>query len=260
MKRVLIDKLVGIANLARLAFVVALWLMAATIVGVWLTFFFATPFHFHAHIDEITLATDFQYIPYVNAVSDAEVSIRPWFWRKLTIRFDQRPTYTATGVEKASRIAVQYDVRVPRQLDSLNRSGSALGIKFASEHPFGKDVGWGGAVWAGLRGESFEVSYAERVLNRLLTPRETEHVQATTPWSYRFDAPIYAPLIVLVAILLVMPRSAGPFRRWRRRRRNLCVGCGYSLEGNLSGVCPECGLERVQLKSEKETMDSGRAT
>ncbi len=33
----------------------------------------------------------------------------------------------------------------------------------------------------------------------------------------------------------------GPLRRYRRRRRGLCLTCGYDLEGNLSGVCPECG-------------------
>lgn len=26
-------------------------------------------------------------------------------------------------------------------------------------------------------------------------------------------------------------------RRWRGR----CLACGYSLRGNVSGVCPECG-------------------
>ena len=34
------------------------------------------------------------------------------------------------------------------------------------------------------------------------------------------------------------------FRRERlaeRRRRGLCTACGYSLTGNTSGVCPECG-------------------
>lgn len=30
-------------------------------------------------------------------------------------------------------------------------------------------------------------------------------------------------------------------RRWRRRRRGLCINCGYDLTGNVSGVCPECG-------------------
>jgi hypothetical protein len=32
--------------------------------------------------------------------------------------------------------------------------------------------------------------------------------------------------------------------RWRRERRHaakVCVTCGYSLTGNVSGICPECG-------------------
>ena len=34
---------------------------------------------------------------------------------------------------------------------------------------------------------------------------------------------------------------------WRRRRPSLpenCAACGYSLIGNLSGTCPECGMRR----------------
>jgi len=34
---------------------------------------------------------------------------------------------------------------------------------------------------------------------------------------------------------------AGPVRRRRRRRRGRCATCGYDLQGNESGVCPECG-------------------
>jgi hypothetical protein len=29
-----------------------------------------------------------------------------------------------------------------------------------------------------------------------------------------------------------------------RRKRGLCVGCGYDLTGNVSGVCPGCGGAR----------------
>ena len=36
----------------------------------------------------------------------------------------------------------------------------------------------------------------------------------------------------------------GPLRRWRRRKRGSCIRCGYNLEGNVSGVCPECGETR----------------
>lgn len=33
----------------------------------------------------------------------------------------------------------------------------------------------------------------------------------------------------------------GPLRRYRRRRKGLCLKCGYNLTGNTSGRCPECG-------------------
>ena len=32
-----------------------------------------------------------------------------------------------------------------------------------------------------------------------------------------------------------------PLRRRRRKRRGLCLACGYDLRANTSGVCPECG-------------------
>lgn len=35
----------------------------------------------------------------------------------------------------------------------------------------------------------------------------------------------------------------GPVCRFRRRRRGLCVKCGYNLTGNTTGVCPECGTK-----------------
>jgi len=57
-------------------------------------------------------------------------------------------------------------------------------------------------------------------------------------WYVRF--PLWAPLLLFStypAIALIR----GPFRRWRRRRRGLCIRCAYNLHGNVSGVCPECG-------------------
>ena len=58
---------------------------------------------------------------------------------------------------------------------------------------------------------------------------------------------VNAPFWFLALILAAYPAIAfirGPFRRWRRRRRGLCLRCGYDLEGNVSGVCPECGEAR----------------
>ena len=38
----------------------------------------------------------------------------------------------------------------------------------------------------------------------------------------------------------------GPFvvRRYLRRRRGQCAGCGYDIRGDVAGGCPECGIGR----------------
>ena len=49
---------------------------------------------------------------------------------------------------------------------------------------------------------------------------------------------------VLVGLLCQYPAinfRRGPLRRWRRRRKGLCLKCGYDLTGNVTGRCPECG-------------------
>ena len=51
-----------------------------------------------------------------------------------------------------------------------------------------------------------------------------------------------------VAAVFALPAGAraaawllGFARFCRRTSRNLCHRCGYSLTGNTSGTCPECG-------------------
>jgi hypothetical protein len=58
---------------------------------------------------------------------------------------------------------------------------------------------------------------------------------------------ITVPTWIVAGALLAYPVLAvtrGPVRRYRRRRRGLCLKCGYDLTGNISGVCPECGTEK----------------
>ena len=51
-------------------------------------------------------------------------------------------------------------------------------------------------------------------------------------------------LVIVLAALTALTFIRVPFRRWHRRRHGLCIRCGYNLEGNVSGVCPECGEAR----------------
>ncbi|HSU67250.1 MAG TPA: hypothetical protein VLJ39_10275 [Tepidisphaeraceae bacterium] len=60
--------------------------------------------------------------------------------------------------------------------------------------------------------------------------------------SYTVHA-LYTPWALWTMLTALLPAAA--VWRWRhglsRSRRGLCIACGYSLTGNLSGVCPECG-------------------
>lgn len=59
---------------------------------------------------------------------------------------------------------------------------------------------------------------------------------------WKLEIPLWCPMALFVpypAIAFIR----GPLRRWRRRRKGLCLACGYDLTGNMSGVCPECGTQ-----------------
>ena len=60
-------------------------------------------------------------------------------------------------------------------------------------------------------------------------------------WRYIY---FVLPIWIVVTALFAYPAIAfyrGPVRRWRWRKYNCCTACGYSLMGNTSGICPECG-------------------
>ncbi|UCD27323.1 MAG: hypothetical protein JSV03_09325 [Planctomycetota bacterium] len=56
---------------------------------------------------------------------------------------------------------------------------------------------------------------------------------------------IRVPLLLLFVLFCAYPIANFTFRRYyrhyRRRKKGLCLKCGYNLTGNVSGVCPECG-------------------
>ena len=52
------------------------------------------------------------------------------------------------------------------------------------------------------------------------------------------------PLWTVIVATATYPTIAfirGPLRRHRRRKLGQCLRCGYSLEGNVTGICSECG-------------------
>ena len=57
---------------------------------------------------------------------------------------------------------------------------------------------------------------------------------------HRLRMPLWVPFLIF-APYPTLAFFRGPVRRYRRRKRGLCVNCGYNLTGNISGICPECG-------------------
>ena len=87
-----------------------------------------------------------------------------------------------------------------------------------------------------------------------MTPAPT--VRRIGPFSYRkgmgrsYPGPVCttvkAPFWAAIMGILAYPAIAfirGPLRRHRRRKRGLCLHCGYDLRGTTGGVCSECGEE-----------------
>lgn len=65
------------------------------------------------------------------------------------------------------------------------------------------------------------------------------------PIRYIATITLQIPTWPLFLLLGLYPTYALVFARKRRRdyrrRRGLCVKCGYDLTGNTTGTCPECG-------------------
>jgi len=88
--------------------------------------------------------------------------------------------------------------------------------------------------WAGFAVESRAVSFEMNadIGGAGAPPRVAYTVHALyTPWA----------LWTFLTALLPLAALWGWRRRLSRTRKGLCSGCGYSLSGNVSGVCPECG-------------------
>ncbi len=92
----------------------------------------------------------------------------------------------------------------------------------------------GGDLKPGLRSRS----RTHHTLGEFMWSRQSDGWYAT----YEAHCPLWLPFVLLAAYP-PMALIRGPLRRRLRRKRGLCIPCGYDLTGNLSGVCPEYGTE-----------------
>jgi hypothetical protein len=70
-------------------------------------------------------------------------------------------------------------------------------------------------------------------------------VEAT---KFNFTFPLWIPFAIPILASAWIVANAARFRR--RLRRGQCDRCGFSLVGNQSGRCPECGAVRyLELKT-----------
>ena len=68
--------------------------------------------------------------------------------------------------------------------------------------------------------------------------------KAGVRWGFEMLVPFWF-LSMLFAVYPSFAIIRSPYRRRHlRRKKGLCLKCGYNLTGNVSGVCPECG-ERI---------------
>ncbi len=103
-------------------------------------------------------------------------------------------------------------------------------------------------------------------LRRDSAPRSIMHGPhgpvATSYWHTReVTLPFWA--LFLLAAFPAGLLGARACRRVRWLRTGRCLGCGYDLTGNTSGVCPECGTPAERASSEgaaTEVVHAGSAT
>ena len=76
-----------------------------------------------------------------------------------------------------------------------------------------------------------------------LTPRDSHWQPISGPVIYSFSFSRWIVITALMPAVWVCVAILAAVDRNSDRRRGCCRACGYSLTGNTSGMCPECGTK-----------------
>ena len=94
-------------------------------------------------------------------------------------------------------------------------------------------------VWSGTVGKVATIEFMRpEAIRMTMTPpgaatSSAVHITAVVLPVWR--------MTILFAVYPLIAFIRGPLRRYRRRKRGLCVRCGYNLTGLTAPKCPECG-------------------
>jgi hypothetical protein len=127
-----------------------------------------------------------------------------------------------------------------------------LGVPLAIwGEPYDYDAGPGWTSNLFLEDSQLHLQYASVACTAQGAALTTRRVGAVWGFAYTttcvaglWHSHIAVPIWLVVLVLLTYPALAflrGPLRRYRRRKRGLCVRCGYNLTGLTEPRCPECG-------------------
>ena len=110
-------------------------------------------------------------------------------------------------------------------------------------------VGWPvrcveGAQW---RSQVLPSLKDDRIVNDAALPLSSWVGSSLSPWRWLPLRPIWPGFaintIFYAAMLWLLTLAPFTARRMIRRKRGLCIKCGYDLRGTEHEVCPECGKE-----------------
>jgi hypothetical protein len=93
--------------------------------------------------------------------------------------------------------------------------------------------------WA-IHGSIPNFEWGQLILRSQLYPT---NVSAVTRYTLELSFPFWIPFVVFAAFPAYAFATRW-VRPYRRRRAGKCAKCGYSLVGNESGTCPECGAAK----------------